>query len=122
VEVPPVDPVVPAEFGFCEAPEVLDAVHVAALAVGKLLPMVDPVVFVPVRDGSVIALERVGVDGRPLRYPEFDGEAKDRAGYVRNEPAAPLPRMPFRTPPKYDSSISTSPSRSDSSSQERAMR
>jgi hypothetical protein len=141
MEVPSVDPVVAAEPGLCETPEVLDAVHVAAFSACECAVMVDAVVPVPVGDEAVVQGEGIRVDGMPfgMRWRMMSRSvARETSGtgrvYTRplrfqmpntaTFPAAPLPRFPLRFPPKYDSSTSCSPTKKNgaSSSQEQAMR
>jgi hypothetical protein len=116
-------------------PEALQPVDVYPAA-GEVFPVVHAKVSIAAEHERVVDLVSVGVDDvLPLRtfltvrastsFARVVGTTSTKTRPSRSRmpktgtlPAAPLPRFPFRFPPKYDSSTSTSPPRNISPSAE----
>ena len=76
--------IIASKFGFRKAPEVLDAVDMAALGNCKGLAVVDSIVSIAVGDEPVVASEGVGVDGRSFRDALPDNCPERFSRYVWN--------------------------------------
>lgn len=78
----PGDALVAFQFGLGIAPEILDAVDVAAPTGSETLPMVDAVMSIALGNQAVVAGELVRVDGTSLRHLLADDRAQGVSGHI----------------------------------------